>query len=187
VDLTEMIPRRPQEQLAYVLRFLRENVDGMDARAQVVWSSRLKSLALPPLTSGRLKVQFQAIVSYQAFPAKDLKTLQSEISDGLREVLTPVKSKAMAHVWQLPDLRGGGMFRDFDGAGYIWQWTFEGELWPIILGAARLVADHAERIRLCKRCGVPFLAVKRQEYCTKAHGQAARDERKAEQRKGGSR
>jgi hypothetical protein len=148
-------------------------------------SSRLKALALPPLASpsGRLKVHFQATSSYDTLPTVSLKTLQSEIETAIQEAIVPGKGGVMAHAAQLPDLRAGVMFRDVDGA-YIWQWTIEGELSPIILGAERLVAEHADRVRPCKRCGALFVAVKRQEYCTPEHGQQDRNDRKAE-RKGG--
>lgn len=195
----EMATKPPPEQLGVVLRFLQEDVEALDGQERVAWSSRLKALALRPLVSpsGRLTLQFQAASSYQALPARSLKAIQANIDRGIRATIAPRKGNVMADAWPLPDLLGGSMFRDTRGAGqpslppprarHTWQWNIQGEDWPIILGAAQLVAEHAKRVRACKVCDALFVAVKRQEYCTPEHGQQARDERKTGRKTGGSR
>ena len=66
----------PDEQLRLVLRFLSEELDEANGPA---WSSRLKGLPLRPLVSPskRLKIQWQALGSYDALPLPALKYLQT--------------------------------------------------------------------------------------------------------------
>jgi hypothetical protein len=179
-----MAQKPPDQQLREVLRFLLVNLRTLGVAERTRWSSRLRALTFPPLASesGRLVLRFQG-APHRPLAASALAAVQTAIRRGLKAVLAP--SSAVA--WPLPDLRGGVMIRDADSGTYLWQWRPDGETWPIILGTTRLVAEYADRIRACKQCGAWFFAVKRQEYCTPAHGQQARDQKKAERKRGGSR
>jgi len=80
-----------------------------------------------------------------------------------------------------------------EGAGWIWQYTLkdtmkgnEGSESRIVLAAAQLLAEHADHVRACAWCDTVFLAVKRQEYCTPAHAQLARDRKKKAARSKGN-
>jgi hypothetical protein len=177
--------RPPEKQLAFVLQFLGKSVDAMTHDERTVWSSRLRMLTFGPLASesGRLRLRFHGGPPPRAASEETLKIVQTTIRRGLKAVLAPGSDGT----WPLPDLRGGAMIRDADTGIYLWQWHPDGEEWPMILGTARLVAEHGERVRVCKRCGAWFVAVKRQEFCTPEHAQQARDEKKkAKRKKGGS-
>ena len=176
-----MAQRPPDQQLREVLRFLRVDLSTLDVAERTGWSSRLRALTFPPLASasGRLVLRFQG-APHRPLEASALGAVQTAIRRGLKTILSD-------GAWPLPDLRGGVMIREKESGVYLWQWHPEGETWPIVLGTARLVAEYSDRVRACKQCGVWFLAVKRQEFCTPAHGQQARDQRKAGRKMGGSR
>jgi hypothetical protein len=170
----------PAEQFAMLLRFIGDDLDAASARARAAWSSRLKALGLRPLasSSGRLRLRFMTVGTFEALTLTTLKSIQNEVNEGIRHaVLSPTEE--VLH-WPLPDLTGGGMTRDTESGGFIWNWGIAGLKWPIVLAVAQLVAEHAERIRACRVCGRIFLAVKRQEYCSAEHSQQARDQRKKE-------
>ena len=53
------------------------------------------------------------------------------------------------------------------------------EATTILHGVAELLQAHVARLRACKECGRPFLAVKRQEYDTPLCAQIYRNRTKA--------
>jgi hypothetical protein len=189
-DTLRMASKKPDEQLAEVLRFLAADIDATNARA---WSGALKGLALRPLASesGRLRIQWQIVGSYDPLDVATLKRLQANLRAGVRALVAPAPGDAWQGVWPLPRPEGLFMLRDQSSA-YVWQYSHkdaqrsdEGSGSMILLAVAQLVAEHADRVRACKWCKVIFLAVKRQEFCTPNHAQRARNEKKATRRKGG--
>ena len=54
----------------------------------------------------------------------------------------------------------------------------------IIRGIAYLILKAGAGLRLCKECQTPFIAVKRQEYCTTTCSQTFRDRKKQARRTG---
>jgi len=190
-DMLRMAARKTDEQLTEVLRFLDEDIDATNAAA---WSGGLKGLGLRPLAneSGRLKVQWQIISSYDPFDVATLKRLQANLRAGVRALVAPAPGDAWHGVWPLPRPEGLFMLRDPKSGTCVWQYTHkdkakseEGGVSMILLAVAQLVAEHADRVRACKYCGRIFVAVKRQEYCTPGHAQRARNEKKTTTRKGG--
>src|SRR5687768_727110 len=74
---------KPDKQMALVFGFLREKLDETNAST---WSSRLKGLPLRSLASesGRLKIQWQILGSYDALSLAALKRLQSRLLAGIK-------------------------------------------------------------------------------------------------------
>jgi hypothetical protein len=178
---------KPDQQLGLVLRFLAEDLD--DANGPT-WSSRLKGLPLRPLSSetGRLKIQWQILGSYDALTLVALKRVQGRLRAGINALVTAEPGGA----WELPPPGALLMVRDRDDV-LAWQYSHtdneksdEGTEAMIELSAAQLFAEHADRVRACLWCKTIFLAVKRQTYCTSHHAQLARDEKKKTARNGGA-
>jgi len=48
----------------------------------------------------------------------------------------------------------------------------------VIGGVAWLVSELGERLRRCAECGAPFVAERKEEYCTASHAQRARNKRR---------
>lgn len=176
--MLETASMEADEQLELLLRFLRE---GPDESTVEPWSSRLKGLALRPVhsESGRLRVQWQVAVSYDTIDLPALRRLRTALAAGFGALVAEP-----AGAWALPRPEGLFVHRDRDGS-IVWQYTHrdrskgdDGSLTWIILAAAQLFAEHADRVRACLWCKAIFLAVKRQEYCTPQHAQLARDRKK---------
>jgi hypothetical protein len=195
-EALETAAKPPHEQLELIFRFLRDDL--ATEAAQTTWSGVLKSLPLRPCASasGRLKIQWLVPLTPEALSLEAVRWLQTQIRQGIRDVLDLPSQSALRGIWNLPAPHGVSMTAR-PGEGFVWQYRhFRGGAdaddlvrGSIVLAVAQLVAEHAARIRACKLpgCGALFLATKRQEYCTPEHGQLARDRRKGERNRKGTR
>src|SRR5262249_19677073 len=97
--------------------------------------------------------------------------------DGVRALL-------IGRLWRLPVPERAFLERmGRDPKTFLLKWRWESkEETAIVLGIASLLRGYGDRLRTCKTCGGPFLAVKRQEYCTTLCSQRMRDARKKEAR-----
>jgi hypothetical protein len=48
----------------------------------------------------------------------------------------------------------------------------------VLGGLAMLVTEAGERLRRCQDCGIPFVAIRKEEYCGPSHAQRARNKRR---------
>lgn len=177
----------PPEQLALVLRFLRADLANEAAARDWAWA--LRGLRPRPCASpsGQLKIRWgmtprpPSVVSPTALREIQAR-LGRDIRFSLRDLAAVLPGRRQG--WALPTPAGVAMGPDESG-GFAWTY-FQRLEDAIVLAVAQLVAEHADRIRACKLpgCGALFIATKRQEHCTPEHGQQARDERKAERKKG---
>lgn len=110
----------------------------------------------------------------------DLRELQRSISSGIRDVL-----QKPAGVWQLKRARYAELESGYDPKtkrhAFRVRWVGD-ERDAIIEGVWNLLVEVGDRLRACADpdCGKPFVAVKRQEYCTLNCSQRTRNRRKAE-------
>ena len=116
-------------------------------------------------------------------PSDEVRRIQRDVVKGLR-ILTQERRATQPEEWELPP----GTDRlvpwvSGDGTARKRQFTIRssGDEYTIILrGIAYLIVTAGEHLRACRQCQTPFVAVKRQEYCTTACSQQARDQRKRE-------
>src|SRR5262249_5378817 len=102
--------------------------------------------------------------------------LHNHISNGLQALLA-----SESHQWRLPRITGLSLCKNQpEGRFYL---TGEGaEFEGVILGVFNLILRLGHRVKACPVCQKPFVAVRRQEYCSTACSQRERDERKREKR-----
>ncbi len=176
----------PTEQIKWLLAFLEEDLDALTPAASVDRGWRLR--ALKPggsvLRAWRRHERYERrdnvvwIVDapWSPMESQQLAELQREIKAGVAALLLDAADNSPKRVWTLPGTRSAKLRRS--GRGFF-EWTWEAdESSAILLGVAELIYDCGDHIRACKQCAHPFLAVKRQEYCTPEHGQLARDQKK---------
>jgi hypothetical protein len=96
-----------------------------------------------------------------------LRRFQHDISTGLSDLLGKDGRWALSGRPTL-QRREGGFRIEIDG---------DGEKAGILGGIAALVVAAGDRLRTCKdrKCGLPFVAIKRQEYCKLQHSQRERN------------
>lgn len=99
-------------------------------------------------------------------PAGVLRRYQAEIDQGLRDVLGK-DCQWLLSGRPVLQRRENGFRIVVDGD----------EKAGILGGIAALVVAEGDRLRTCKdrKCGLPFVAIKRQEYCTIKHSQRERN------------
>jgi len=192
----------PDKQIAEVLRFIRTDLNsepGMAwlppenaTRPPMLWSGFLKGLPRRPCASpsGRLKVQWLAVREPRPLSRAILQRLQQDLRDGINKVLgLGAVPMAFRGIWNLDMIPYGrlSMTAEPGGGGFVWQYFHvvdvgaqDAPVPGIVLAVAQLVAEHADRIRVCQlhSCNVIFLANRHQEFCTTTHGQLARDQTK---------
>jgi hypothetical protein len=102
--------------------------------------------------------------------------LHSHISNGIQALLASGSQK-----WRLPRITGLSLSKNQpEGRFYL---TGEGgEFEGVVLGVFNLILRLGHRVKACPQCQKPFVAVRRQEYCSTACSQLVRDERKREKR-----
>jgi hypothetical protein len=109
-----------------------------------------------------------------------LVALQGQLRKGIAGLLRVEPPGTLGFVWELPGPQRATLrndpFGDRDTAYLDW---FGDPETTILHGVAQLVQAHRARLRLCKECQRPFLAVKRQEYDTPLCAQVYRNRTKA--------
>jgi hypothetical protein len=157
----EMIQLPADRQLEVVLKFLDEDLGALTQaeRGQRGWMLRG--------VRGPLgwRVRHRAITDTQ------LIALQQELRAGVRGFLEKGQ-------WVLPVPARGVLERPGGIAQVFWE-PDPASTAAVVVGVAMLVQTYAPRVRACTHCRTIFLANKRQQYCTPAHGQQVRDRKKA--------
>lgn len=187
-----MMTATPEDQVNWLLAFLEEDLAALTpaARAERGWRLRALKPAASTLRAWRRRerpqrrredVVWVTRAPWTPLPDETIEALRRDIGAGVQNVLK-------GEPWPLPGTTGASLRRLSPRGHFEWTWKADDERSAILLGVAELIYDCGDRLRACGHCGRPFLAVKRQEYCTSEHGQLARDEKKkTRRRKGGAR
>ncbi len=116
-------------------------------------------------------------------PADQVRTIQREVVKGLR-ILTEERRGSEPEEWILPSGEERMRARiSPDGTGRSREYAIRSrgdETTVIVRGIVYLILTEGKNLRACRQCGTPLVAVKRQDYCSSACSQRARDQRKRE-------
>ena len=151
-------------------RWLMEQI-GRDpgARRPEEWSALGWDLRALPRKPGWQGERYPGPMS----PEAALELLQ-EISRGVREFLS------QAGTWTIPPPREETLVRVRGSSGPYRAWIIRShpeERVPILHAVKDLLVETAPQVRACREttCGKPFVAVRRQEYCSAACSQKRRN------------
>ena len=172
-------PLSVEERLRRVLQFAESDLDRLEANqhGDLVWE--LRALGALGASQTLVEPERRGLFDIQGTP--DLATLQREIFDGIREVLRVPHGG----LWEIPRPRTPSLesFYDPDAKRYHFRKRWEGEERDgIIEGVWNLLIAGSDRLRTCADCSKPFVARKRQEYCSLECSQRIRNRRKKERR-----
>jgi hypothetical protein len=161
-----------EERLKTVLEFIAEDLSRLDEAQRATRLRELFTLLRPMRIEAHPgPMVWEALAPPDSELVKKLPVFQEQLRQGVRDFLR------QGTAWALPAPRLAVLMRHRDrSVRWIWQ---ADAVAMMMAGAADLVWEYADRVRSCKTCSTFFLARKRQEYCSPAHGQAARDARKA--------
>jgi hypothetical protein len=173
----QFVQGKPEDVLRRVLDFIKEDLNALTPEERMELGYWLRWIT--PASPGSL---WGYRGQSEPMPDSLLHQLQNETRKGIQGLLaTP------SHPWNLPTPTKA-VLASTEKAGEklkTFQWTWEAtQVGIILLGIAHLVHRYGERLRACKTCQAPFLATKRQEYCTPICGQRMRDLNKVEKKKG---
>jgi hypothetical protein len=175
----QRIGRTPEQRLRWLLKFLEEDLDllrpeeriakGYDLRALMDLSFGLRTAAKKPSRPG------EAMLGNSApMPDAELRAFQAEIAQGIRGLLqNPPQG------WHLttPQLSVWPASPGVKRGGFGLRWYGE-EKDAILGGVVNLLLQAGEHLRACVECHRPFVARKRQIYCSAPCSQRVRDRRK---------
>ncbi len=166
---TVRLGETPEKRLNWVIAFAMRDLNVLRREELMALGYDLRALPAPG---------WQGVRHVGPMSEPELIKLQGEIRVGIERFLTT------PHGWQLPPPRSARLCRTANGTGRpraerVWE---GGERETIIAAVADLVIRCADRLRACMECRRPFVAVKRQEYCSTACSQRTRDRRKRERK-----
>jgi hypothetical protein len=170
--LVEALVRRmgetPEQRLRWVVDFTGLDLDSRKMGEIEAKGDDLRMIAAFSAPHGVLRTMKTAPV-----PLGVLKNYQHRIEQGLREVLGTDARWALSGRPVL-ERREGGFRLVVDGQG--------DEMAGILSAVAQLVVEVGEHLRTCAdpKCGRPFVAVKRQAYCSVQHSQRVRNQKRIE-------
>jgi hypothetical protein len=172
----------PAQMLRWVLEFIAGDLGRLrpgerDAKAQDL-------LFLPVLLHSHGDVLPTMAMGRDRISDADLLTIQERIKQGIHGLLAP-----KPRWWELPAPKADGL-----GHSYLMRIKTDSKFtrfainWgimnspadSIVMSVVFLLLQAGDRLRGCRHCGNPFIATKRQEYCTPACSQAERNQRKKE-------
>ena len=195
VSRVSLIPRerRPAILNAALARFqsmttadrLRKVLKFTDTKLDELRPEQLSALVLdltilaalgPPKRAGVPK--FTGDIQFRT--TQDLRRLQNTIASGIRAVL----QKPGGH-WPLPKPRVAWLTGLYRGKGYDFMIGWAGQRHDegqdaVVEGVWNLLIAAGDQVRTCGNCGKPFVARKRQEYCSLECSQQTRNRRKRE-------
>ena len=164
----------PLERLRWVLVFSQVDLATLDA---TTWAGCGYYLGLLPyLTAGELLSGGGFAVA--PMPLETLRAIQGRIRTGLHALLVE------GQPWALGPIEGGVLYPrppQQGGARFEKGWLIGADAVARILHAVGdHVRWHGHRLRACRECQHPFIAVKRQQYCQSqgACSQRARDRKR---------
>jgi hypothetical protein len=163
----DSIPKGPEHRLRWVLDFVKQNLDELRPDQRVSLGYDLRLAALNYLPGG-------LVGTMESIPDDTLRDYQRNIREGLRGLLSKHPTS-----WSLPATPRLEWNPRVAHTGQRFRIGFEGgEEAGIITGVAHLVLELGERLRGCSECGDPYVAVKRQSYCSHACSLKARYRRR---------
>src|SRR5262245_26943841 len=149
----------PAQRLSWLVQFSRRDLSIARPEELTAAGHDLRMIAVHSLPGGS-----GLNTSLQSMPPQTVVAYQEEIRAGLRRLLNPNDG-----VWTLHELQPvlymtsgpRSPKRSYFGI------RFEGDERAGILGAmAQVIQAAGEHLRACRQCGLPFVAAKRQEYCS---------------------
>ncbi|MDO8475060.1 MAG: hypothetical protein Q7W02_02495 [Candidatus Rokubacteria bacterium] len=159
----------PEQRLRWIMDFLRLDLDLLTSGEVEAKGDDLRMIAAHSLPRG---VGLKTTVSPMA--AGVLRRYRDQIHEGLRSVLGkdcqwPLSGRPVL------ERRAGGFRIVVDGD----------EMVGILSGIAQLIVEAGDRLRACQdpACGTPFVATKRQAYCTTKHSQRVRNQKRIQKEK----
>ena len=173
----QILALKPDDRLRWVLAFAKEDLSALTATHRIEYGYQLRWL-----TPADERTQWGYPASAGPMRDSTLWKLQADIRRGINKLLAVPRQ-----TWTLPAPRMASL-TSTERVGdklktFQFHWTGR-EADTILLGVASLIRNHGARLRACRTCQDPFLANKRQEYCTPICGQRMRDEKKAQRQKG---
>ncbi len=153
--------RRPEERQAI----------GYDLRA-LPFVLTLPTRRAPKALAARGQAHHQEAIG--PMPEATLRAIHRGVAEGLRNLFAK-------QAWELPE-RKTYLYRcSADGAPrtrFGIRWQAEGEKEAILSAVVELILSAGEKLRACRECGRVFVANRKQRYCTAAHAQKDRNDRK---------
>jgi hypothetical protein len=154
-----------EDQLRWVVEFAQKDMKLLRSEERVALGKDLR-LLVPDGWEGieKMKPMDEATVA----------RLHSHISQGIKDLLDSNSGK-----WRLPRIAGLTLCRSEPPTRY--QLTGEGgEFEGVVLGVFNLILRLGSRLKACDSpaCGKPFVATRRQEYCSMTCSQRERDKRR---------
>lgn len=189
----ERMGDNPEERLRWVLGFAAQDMSKLRPGEIVALGYDLRVF---------LHLGWSISRRYGPLPEKQVERIQKEVARGLSALLSDPRSNrngAALYVdknagWTLPVarariLRVSPQYSEMEKFSdkrtkFRLLWEGENEETTILWGIADLILNAGEKLRACPECGKPFVARKRQEYCTPQCSQIVRNRRKAEQEGG---
>lgn len=184
----------PSARLRWVLDFVAQDLNALRPEEKVALGYDLRRF---------LPVGWMKNTPYSPLPLKAITEIHREVSAGIRSLLTDPRSYRDGPAlfvdseagWKLPPVktrivRWSLPYSKTD-KGTDRRTKFfvirsgDDEKATILWGIADLLLNAGEKLRACDECRAPFVATKRQEFCTPECGQRVRNMKKAKQ-KGGS-
>ncbi len=162
--------RTPESALRWVLRFLAVDLDTLHPGELAALAYDLGLLAMTGPGPRPLVARSGPI------PKADLHAIQQEINQAILGLLVKPPQKT-PRWWALPRNQAYVM-REVPGGRFQVRWMPGRRADAIILGVVGVLLAAGDRLRLCPVCETPFVKNKRQDYCSTACSQRARNQRK---------
>jgi hypothetical protein len=173
------IGRTPDARLRWLLRFLEEDLDALYPEERMARGYDLRMFSDPSFglmgkVKGGLRGTYRRALG--PMPETDLYALQADIRRGIQGLLqTP------HHQWDIPAPQQLSLRRVSPPRAkktrFVVTWQGE-ELQTILGGVFNLLLQAGEALKACVECRRPFVARKRQIYCSPNCSQRVRDRRK---------
>jgi hypothetical protein len=182
---TRTIGATYEARLAWVVRFIAEDVATWQSATRTAHGNCLLALIepIPDSFMGGIKLR-------EPMAGADVEALHGELRTMLRDLLnTPPASFTTVTI--PTEGRSEKLFRataaGVKPARFAMSYRDEPNRTGVFQAVKDCILRAGERLHGCPVCGTPFMAVRKQQFCTSKCAQKVRNDKRAPRRKGGSR